>query len=76
MASASRLDEMSAFLNCAECMTLWAKYGAAITERRQARTRSEHEAAEARIEAACEAMRLHEAVAHRKSRAAGSSEES
>lgn len=62
---------MDVYLDCETCVQLWAEYGAATTRMSTAATPT-WEAAQARIEAACEAVRMHGAEAHKS--AAGSSD--
>jgi hypothetical protein len=54
---------MDVYLDCETCVQLWAEYGAATARISTAATPT-WEAAEARIEAAREAVRMHGAEAH------------
>ncbi len=56
---------MDVYINCETCVQLWAEYGAASARTRTTATPT-WEATEARIQAACEAVRAHGAVAHKK----------
>jgi hypothetical protein len=55
---------MDVYLDCETCVQLWAEYGAATTRMPTAATPT-WEAAEARIQAVCEAVRAHGAEAHK-----------
>jgi hypothetical protein len=55
---------MDVYIDCETCVQLWAEYGAASARMRTADTPT-WEATEARIQAACEAVRAHGAEAHK-----------
>jgi hypothetical protein len=55
---------MDVYLDCDTCVQLWAEYAAATTRMPTAATPT-WEAAEARIQAVCEAVQAHVGEAHR-----------